>query len=125
MKALNGSGHEILVVDDEPSVCQSIRMLLEHDGHGVQLVDSGEAALALFEPGKFDLVITDYSMRDMKGNQLVAIIRQRSPDQRIIMATGLAYEMDDTDGRAAGVDLVIDKPFSLTELPEAIVRVLS
>lgn len=125
MKTPSGSQLQILVVDDEPSVRKSIKMLLNHEGYEVQLADSGEAALILFEPGKFDLVITDYSMRDMNGNQLVALIKQRSPSQHIIMATALAGELKNSDGQAAGVDLLLDKPFTLTGLRDAIAQVLS
>jgi len=112
-----------MVVDDESTVRRSIKMLLEHCGHEVQAVDSGRAALALFEPGKFNLVITDYSMQDMKGNQLVALIKQRSPDQRIIMATAFADDLKDFGQLTAEADLVLNKPFSLTDLREVIARV--
>jgi CheY-like chemotaxis protein len=115
----------ILVVDDEPSVCRSLKMLLEHDGHAVQTVDGGEAALALFEPGRFDLVITDYSMPDMKGDELAMLIRQREPDQAIIMASGLAGEQNDLGRLTVKVDAVLNKPFSLAELREAVALVLS
>ena len=99
-------------------------MLLEYDGHAVQTVDGGEAALALFEPGKFDLVITDYSMQDMKGDKLAMLIRQREADQAIIMATALAGEASDFEQLTVNVDAVLSKPFSLTELREAVALVL-
>jgi len=60
--------YQILVVDDEPSVSRTIRMLLEYDGHEVQTVVSGEEALALMELRQFDLVITDYSLGGMQGD---------------------------------------------------------
>ena len=62
MKTLGNQTYYILIVDDEPSVCESIKMLLEHDGHKAQTVGSGEVALALLEHETFDLIITDYSM---------------------------------------------------------------
>ena len=117
-------GHQILVVDDEPSVCKAIKLLLEFDGHAVQTVESGEAALAMFEPGKFDLVITDYSMWGMKGDALAAFIKERQPDQAIIMATAFAADFHTAGKPSAGVDFVISKPFSLTELREAITKVM-
>ena len=117
---------QILVVDDEPSVCRSIKMLLQHDGHAVQTVDGGEAALALFEPGKFDVVITDYSMRDMMGDELALLIRQRAPDQAVIMATALMGMggQNDLGELTINVDAVLNKPFSLIELREAVALVL-
>src|SRR5208283_3044388 len=69
----------ILVVDDEPLVRQTVQMLLEDDGYIVDEAGSGAEALALFEPGKFDMVFTDYFMPEMKGDQLAAAIKRRSP----------------------------------------------
>ena len=117
-------GVQILVVDDEAIVRQSIKMLLEHDGHGVWAVDSGEAALAELTQRKFDLVITDYSMPGMQGDELVARIRQLIPDQPIIMATAFVQEYK-TFGEASGyADALLLKPFSFDELRGAIEQVL-
>jgi CheY-like chemotaxis protein len=116
--------HHILVVDDEPTVARAIKMLLEHDGHTVETADGGEAALAILEHGKFDLIITDYSMQGMKGVELAALIKQRLPDQRIIMATAFAADFNNSGKPAAGVNLVISKPFSQKELREAVAKVL-
>ena len=71
---------QILVVDDEPAVCDAIKMMLEHDGHEVQTVDGGEAALVMLEHNTFDLITTDYSMAGMKGNQLAATVKKCRPD---------------------------------------------
>jgi CheY-like chemotaxis protein len=114
----------ILVVDDESAVCKAIKLLLEFDGHKVETVDSGEAALVLFDQGPFDVVITDYSMWGMKGDQLAAIIKERKPTQPIIMATAFAADFNTPGRPSAKVDCIIHKPFSLSELREAIVKVL-
>jgi len=75
------------VADDEPSIRQSMKMLLEHDGHVVFAVASGEAALAQLAQPKLFLVITDFSMPGMQGDELVARIRACQPDQTIILAS--------------------------------------
>jgi CheY-like chemotaxis protein len=124
MKMLGNHKHHILVVDDEPTVARAIKMLLEHDGHTVETADSGEAALAIIEHGKFDLIITDYSMQGMKGVELAALIKQRHPDQPIIMATAFAADFNNSGKPSAGVNLVISKPFSQKELREAVATVL-
>ena len=115
---------QILVVDDEPSVRGAIKMLLKHDGHEIRLADSGEAALVMFERDKFDLVITDYSMQGMKGAQLAVLIKQRRPEQPIIMITAFADEFKTSGKPPEGVDFIISKPFSQKELREAITEVL-
>ncbi len=116
---------QILVVDDEPTVRRGIKMLLEHDGHEVFAVDNGDAALAQLAQRKLDLVITDYSMPGMQGDQLVARIREIHPHQLIIMATAFVEEYK-IEGQASGrVDALLLKPFSLKELREAIEQVLN
>jgi len=117
-------GVQILVVDDEPIVRQSITMLLEHDGHEVWQADSGEAALSEMAKRRFDLVITDFSMPGMQGDQLVTRIRQMIPTQPIIMITAFVEDYK-VFGEASGrVDALLDKPFTFQELREAIKRVL-
>ena len=125
MKTLDNQTYYILIVDDEPSVCESIKMLLEHDGHKAQTVGSGEVALALLEHETFDLIITDYFMHGMKGDKLAAIIKQRRPDQPIIMATAYAADFQRSGKPSGGVDHVLSKPFSMAKLRVAIALVMS
>src|SRR5439155_5499351 len=77
----------ILVVDDEPFVCDAVKMMLTFDGHVVETASNGRDALAIFEVGKFDLVITDFAMPNMKGDELAATIKARSPKQPVVMIT--------------------------------------
>ena len=69
----------ILVVDDEPLVCDAVKMMLNFDGHVVQTAASGQEALAILEKQGFDLVITDFEMPNMKGDELAAAIKARAP----------------------------------------------
>ena len=70
-------------------------MLLEDDGYVVEEAESGPQALAMFEPGKFDMVFTDYCMPDMRGDQLAAAIKKgftqagRGDDHRLSGKTDL------------------------------------
>jgi DNA-binding response OmpR family regulator len=115
---------QILVVDDEEMVRRSMKMLLEHDGHEVCLADSGEAALEILAQRKFELVITDFSMPGMHGDQLVVRIRQLIPNQPIIMASAFVEEYK-IFGEASGqVDALLLKPFGMKELRAAIEQVL-
>jgi CheY-like chemotaxis protein len=114
----SGSRHclKLLVVDDEPIVCECIAGLLRHDGHQVQAVNSGRAALAIFEKERFDLVFMDYSMPEMKGDELAVAIKALAPGQPIIMITGNAPSRRSL----VGVDLIINKPVMLEDLRNAI-----
>jgi CheY-like chemotaxis protein len=118
-------GVQILVVDDEVAVRRSIKMMLEHVGHTVFQADCGEAALEQLGRLKFDLVITDFSMPGMQGDQLVARIRQMEPLQAIIMATAFAEAFKVFGKPEGSVDALILKPFTFKELLEVIADVLS
>jgi CheY-like chemotaxis protein len=67
MTTPNISALRILVVDDDPVVCDAVRRMLAFDGHQVEVATSGEQALALFEVGKFDLILTDHEMGRKTG----------------------------------------------------------
>jgi CheY-like chemotaxis protein len=114
----------ILVVDDEPAVCDAIKMLLQFDGHKVQTARGSAEALALLERDKFDLVTVDYAMVGMKGDELATAIKQHLPRLPIVMITAYA-EMLKTDGNSlSNVDYMISKPFMLEDLRRAIDQVL-
>jgi len=115
---------KILVVEDEPAVSIAIKMVLEFDGHKVQTADNGMAALSLLEEGKFDLVTTDFAMAGMKGDALAATIKERLPNQPVLMISSNGIIAKASGHPLPGVDLVIGKPFSLDELREAIAKVL-
>jgi len=118
------AGHQrhILVVDDEPLVRQSVQMLLQGDGYVVEEAKSGAEALALFQPGKFDMIFTDYLMPGMKGDQLAAAIKRRSPEQPVVMLTAYPEKLQTSDCPLGGVDSFICKPFELETLRTAIAR---
>jgi CheY-like chemotaxis protein len=117
-------GWQILVVDDEPAVCGAIKMMLEHEGHKVQTATSGKEALSLLEQNRFDLVTTDYAMPGMKGDALAVAIKQRLPNQPILMISANGALSQSAGFSLTGVDFVISKPFLLKDLREAIARVL-
>jgi CheY-like chemotaxis protein len=110
----------ILVVDDEPFVCDAVKMMLAFDGHHVDTANSGKEALELFEAGKYDLVITDYAMPAMKGDELALAIKTRMPGQPVVMITAYAEMLKAANHPLRGVDFMISKPFLLENLREAI-----
>jgi CheY-like chemotaxis protein len=114
----------ILVVDDEPFVCDAVKMMLAFDGHVVETANSGREALALFEKDKFDVVITDFSMPAMKGDELAAAVKSRVPGQPVVMITAYAEMLQSSGNPLHGVDHLISKPFLLEDLREAIAKVL-
>ncbi len=122
MNACTERPRHILVVDDEPLIRQSVQMLLEDDGFIVDEAGSGPEALAMYAPGKFDMVFTDYCMPDMRGDQLAAAIKQQSPKQAIVMITAFPEKLPCSDVPLGGVDSFICKPFDVDALRTAIDR---
>jgi signal transduction histidine kinase len=80
-------------VDDQDEILESIRSLLEREGHAVLTANSGEHALALLKEHDVHLLIVDYLMPRMTGDQLVREIRQFDPYIQIIVETGWNGEL--------------------------------
>src|SRR5436305_1129661 len=123
MKAPPFPQRRILVVDDEPFVCDAVKMMLAFDGHTVETASSAKDALALFDKAKFDLVITDFAMPAMKGDELALAIKARNPRQPVVMITAYAEMLQANGTPLPGVDFMISKPFLLENLRDAIARV--
>jgi len=123
MKAPPFPQRRILVVDDEPFVCDAVKMMLAFDGHSVETASSAKDALAIFEKSKFDVVITDFAMPAMKGDELALAIKARNPRQPVVMITAYAEMLQSSGNPLPGVDFIISKPFLLENLREAISRV--
>ena len=114
-----------MVADDERSVRRAIKLLLEPAGHTVCVADGVEAALEQLTQRSFDLVITDFSMPGMPGDQLVARMRKLLPAGSILMAMAFPDEYPVFGQSDGAVDALLLKPCTLTELHEAIKHVLA
>jgi CheY-like chemotaxis protein len=114
----------VLLVDDDPLVCDSIRRILEFDQHRVKAAATAAEALTFCENQTFDLVILDYLMPEMKGDKLAIAIKERFPNLPIIMITADAEKVESLEDRPAGVDFLMAKPFQLAGLRGAIIKVL-
>ncbi len=106
----------ILVVDDEPFVSEVVALMLKFDGHQVEGAGSGKEALALCERTEFDVVLTDYAMPSMKGDQFAVQLRFRKPNLPIILITAFAEMLKASEEPLLGIDYAISKPFLLEDL---------
>lgn len=79
---------KILLVDDEESIRNMMRMTLELDGYQVSMAEDGPKALAFFEEEKPDVVLLDVKMPGMDGIEVLSRIRATDPDTEVIMITG-------------------------------------
>jgi signal transduction histidine kinase len=86
------SGYSILVVDDQEETLVSSKLLLEREGHRVLTAVGGREALSLINEERFDLIVVDYFMPQMNGEELVRAIRKIDADVQIILQTGYSGE---------------------------------
>lgn len=86
------SGYTILVVDDQEEILISSCLLLEREGHQVLTAASGEEALTLFRDHQVHLVVLDYFMPGMSGEEVVQAIRKVDTDVQILLQTGYSGE---------------------------------
>ncbi|MDB6023352.1 MAG: DNA-binding response regulator [Pedosphaera sp.] len=115
---------KILVMDDTPTVADLIREMLLSMGHQVELCLAVDEALGKFAPAKFDLVITDYMMPRMNGMEFAHVLRQRAPEQLILLITGSTFSMQDSLARELPVNRLLQKPFSVAEFQEIVAAML-
>jgi PAS domain S-box-containing protein len=106
-----------LVIDDNAPVLEITKFLLEDLGFKARAAGDSHAALAAFDEGSFDLVLSDIVMPGpMNGLQLARAIRERHPDVPIILATGYS----EFAREAAKEFFVLRKPFQLSDLSDAV-----
>lgn len=115
----------VLLVEDEPEVCNIEAEYLRGDGHFVETAANGRQGLKQFGAGHFDVVVADRAMPEMNGDQMTEAIKQISPGTPVVMVTGFAdMPMDGVAGKHPP-DLVMRKPITQTALRQAISRVLA
>ena len=79
---------KILVVDDEESIRNLVRMNLELDGHSTLMAEDGQTALEIFERESPEIVLLDVRMPGMDGIEVLKRMKAASPDSEVIIVTG-------------------------------------
>jgi len=106
----------VLIVDDEASIRRALRATLQPLGFEVEEASNGEAALALLEDGRFDVVLLDINMPGMGGIRACQEMRRLVPGLGILMVTVRESEDDKVQALDAGADDYVTKPFGVREL---------
>lgn len=108
----------VLVIDDDRHVRTLLCDLLEAWGYEPQCASGGHEGLTRFEPGRYDVVLTDLGMPGLSGLDVVSGLRDRDTDVSVIMFTAYAGDLD-TDGRRLGFT-VLRKPLDIEVLRRAV-----
>lgn len=114
--------HSMLVVEDEPNVVLSLRVLMEGAGFDVRVAGDGTAALREVERAPPDVMLLDVMLPERDGYDVCRTVRA-NPDWsgvRIVMLTAKGRDADRDRGLAAGADAYVTKPFSTRDLVDRV-----
>lgn len=116
----------ILIVDDEDSVLQTLRMVFESEGYQVATASSSRQALEILSNGvSFDAVITDLNMEtEDVGLEVARAAVRRKPKPAVVICTGFASLENSKESLRIGVDYMAHKPVELTALISALNRLI-
>ena len=116
--SLKSKQTKILVVDDEDYVRELLRDILEKEGYQVSLADGGREALSLFQTQQFDAVFTDVGLPGMSGWELARAIRAQDKYLPLAVITGWGEAVGSHEQKAAQVEWVVAKPFTVDRITE-------
>ena len=108
----------ILIVDDEPDICEILRFNLELEGYEALTAESADNAQAILESRTIDLIVLDVMMTPKSGFEWAMELKtdSRTADIPIIFCTAKTMEADILRGFALGSDDYICKPFRISEV---------
>ena len=117
---------KILFVDDEKALVNAIQPIIERLGYKVTARTSSIEALEAFRanPGRFDLVITDFTMPNMTGMELAKTLLKLRSDIPIILCTGYSEHINEDKAKANGIRAFVEKPIISGEIANTIRKVL-
>ncbi|HEY1490894.1 MAG TPA: response regulator [Verrucomicrobiae bacterium] len=116
-------GKRILIIDDDQSARESIKLLLNIDRHLVTEARDGSEALELIATQTFDLVLLDFFMPGMNGDEVARRIRQIAPSLPILMVSAYVEKLVGLDGPES-TNAVLGKPFAVSALRGEITKLL-
>lgn len=102
----------VLIVDDEPVVCQSFQRVLSDAGYDVHAETSGKKALATFGDKPFDVVLTDLRLPDINGLEITRHVRKARPEVPVMIVTGYGSTESEQEAEKLGVFKYLHKPIT-------------
>ena len=122
-------GLRILVIDDDDLLRQSMRAILEREGHNVSVANGGRSGIDIFTTAtqrgdRFHVVITDLGMPHVDGRAVAAGVKGVSPDTPVVLLTGWGQHLREGNEMPTGVDCMLNKPANLSELRAALAELV-
>jgi two-component system, OmpR family, response regulator len=110
----------ILIVEDEKELLMTLAEQLSLEGYEVATAADGEQALAVLQKKKFSLVVLDLKLPKISGFDVLKFLKQGSSQSKVIVLTAYADLKNVTMVKDLGADDVIEKPYELGDLIDAI-----
>jgi DNA-binding NtrC family response regulator len=114
----------LLIVEDEDTLCQSLKRVFIREGYEVDVADSAESAFVLLEQTAYDLIITDIILPCISGIELLTRYRQKNPQQKVIVMTAYASLETAVEALKAGACDFIVKPLMHDEMKRTVRKAL-
>jgi len=110
-----GERIRVLVADDDPDICASLRRYLERRGYEVSVAFDGGQARRLIEEERFGFLFLDCSMPELTGLELLDSARRNNPGSKIVIVSGFP-SVNDEMLREMGGDLFVHKPVQFSDI---------
>ncbi len=107
---------KILVIDDQKSIRNTLKEILEYESYEVEVAENGEEGIEIFSKEKFDLILCDIKMPNMDGMEVLDIITEKDSDIPVIMISGHGNIDTAVEAIKKGAYDFIEKPLDLNRL---------
>jgi len=116
---------KVVVLDDEPIVCERLKPALEKAGFLVETYTRSQDLVDRLSREHFDVLVTDLKMRKPDGLDVMRFVQQQHPSTKVIIITGFATVETATEAMKGGAVDFIAKPFKISQLRDLILKVTS
>ena len=119
-------GKTILLIDDEPLVTDVCEMMLKKLGHDVLKAHSGSEGIELYKANRnrVDLIISDFNMPGMDGQQVVDQLRGMDHDVKVLLSSGGMSICEEKEALGRGFNGFLKKPYTLNALSHKLAQIL-
>ncbi len=115
----------ILVADDHENTCVTLGTILTNEGHSVTTVLSGESALEQVQRNEFDIIITDLKLGDVDGIKVLSVIRELSPEAKVIIMTAFGSISSTVKAMKMGAYDYLTKPVHKGKILNVVNKILA
>ncbi len=117
--------HRVMVLDDEPIVCERLSSTLEKHNFEVETFTDPNEAIKRIGEKYFPVLITDLKMKGLDGIEILKRVQKISPGTRVIIITGFATMENAKEALKIGAYDFIAKPFKLSQLRDLVWKALN